>query len=240
MVIESDFASLLLKLLLSTGGGTNHATYDTLSADLGCAIPYSLLGDDFLNDVAGVASADATVSLVVDKPTRFVDLFNADFILRFAFLTWGNQRIHLKTWGTPTSGAATVALTEANKAIATERAAADKQRSAGEERFEFIRNSITVKYGRNADGDLVSSASIVDKDSVAMHGARGLTLEASNTIGQSAIGDVQGLIARFTATLPLLLLLFLYPLYSYLFIHSLYGRNCVLKRSVCICKCVAS
>lgn len=203
LVIESDFASLLLQLLLSTGGGTNHATYDTLSPELACAIPYSLLGDDFLNDVAGVAAADATVSLIVDKPTRFVDKFNADFILRFCFLTWGNGRIHLKSWGTPTSGAATVALTESNKAIATERAASDKQRSAAEERFEFIRNQITVKYGRNADGDLVSSASIVDKDSVAMYSSRGLTLDAENTLGQSAIGDLQGLIARLTATLPL-------------------------------------
>lgn len=203
LVIESDFASLLLQLLLSTGGGTNHATYDTLSSELACAIPYSLLGDDFLNDVAGVAAADATVSLIIDKPTRFVDKFNADFILRFCFLTWGNGRIHLKSWGTPTAGAATVALTESDKAIATERAASDKQRSAAEERFEFIRNQITVKYGRNADGDLVSSASIVDKDSVAMYGSRGLTLDAENTLGQSAIGDLQGLIARFTATLPL-------------------------------------
>ena len=204
MIIESDFAGLLLRLLLSTGAAThNHATYDELSADLGCAIPYSLLGSSFIDDVNGVAGADATLSMVVDKPTRFVDLFNVDFILRFCFLTWGNGRIHLKSWGTPTSGAATVALTESNKAIATERAASDKQRSAAEERFEFIRNSVTVKYGRNADGDLVSSASIVDRDSVAMHGSRGLTLEASNTLGQSAIGDLQGLIARFTATLPL-------------------------------------
>ncbi|MBL8623786.1 MAG: hypothetical protein JNK64_20930 [Myxococcales bacterium] len=204
LLIESDFQSLLLKLLLSTGAtGHNHATYDTLSAELGCAIPYSLLSDSFVDDAAGVAAADATLAMVIDRPTRFVDLFNVDFILRFCFLTWGAGRLHLKSWGTPTAGAATVALTESNKAIATERAASDKQRSAGEERFEFIRNQITVRYGRNADGTLVSSVPIVDKDSVAAYGSRGLTLDAANTIGQSAIGDLQGLVARFAATLPL-------------------------------------
>lgn len=204
LVVESDFASLLLKLLLSTGGAAhNHATYDTLPIELGCAIPYSLFSDSFLDDVAGVACADATIALVVDKPTRFVDLFNVDFILRFCFLTWGNGRIHLKSWGTPTAGAATVALTEANKAIATEQADNDLQRSAAEERFEFIRNSVVVKYGRNADGDLVSSLPIIDRDSMAMHGDRAITLEASNTLGQSAIGDLEGLLAKFSATLPM-------------------------------------
>jgi hypothetical protein len=204
LVVESDFASLLLKLLLSTGGAAhNHATYDTLPIELGCAIPYSLFSDSFLDDVAGVACADATIALVVDKPTRFVDLFNVDFILRFCFLTWGNGRIHLKSWGTPTAGAATVALTEANKAIATEQADNDLQRSAAEERFEFIRNSVVVKYGRNADGDLVSSLPIIDRDSMAMHGDRAITLEATNTLGQSAIGDLEGLLAKFSATLPM-------------------------------------
>jgi len=204
LVAESDFASLLLKLLLSTGGAAhNHADYDTLPIELGCAIPYSLFGDDFLDDVAGVAAADATIALVVDKPTRFVDLLNVDFILRFCFLTWGNGRIHLKSWGTPTSGAATVALTEANKAIATEQADNDLQRSAAEERFEFIRNSVVVKYGRNADGDLVSSLPIIDRDSMAMHGDRAITLEATNTLGQSAIGDLEGMLAKFSATLPM-------------------------------------
>lgn len=204
LVVESDFASLLLKILLSTGGAAhNHATCDTLPIELGCAIPCSLFSDSFLDDVAGVACADATIALVVDKPTRFVDLFNVDFILRFCFLTWGNGRIHLKSWGTPTAGAATVALTEANKAIATEQADNDLQRSAAEERFEFIRNSVVVKYGRNADGDLVSSLPIIDRDSMAMHGDRAITLEATNTLGQSAIGDLEGLLAKFSATLPM-------------------------------------
>lgn len=204
LVIESDFASLLLKLLLSTGATAhNHATYDALPSSMGCAIPFSLLGDDFIDDVEAASCSDATLALVVDKPTRFVDLFNVDFILRFAFMTWGNGRIHLKSWGTPTVGAAVVALTESNKAMALEQARTDLQRSAGEERFEFIRNSITIKYGRNADGDLVSSVSFPDIDSMAMHGDRSITLSASNTIGQSAIGDLQGLIAKFAATMPL-------------------------------------
>ena len=204
LVIESDFASLLLKLLLSTGAtGHNHATYDALPSSMGCAIPFSLLGDDFIADVEAASCSDATLALVVDKPTRFVDLFNVDLILRFAFMTWGNGRLHLKSWGTPTVGAAVVALTEANKAMALEQARTDLQRSAGEERFEFIRNSITIKYGRNADGDLVSSVSFPDIDSMAMHGDRSITLSASNTIGQSAIGDLQGLIAKFAATMPL-------------------------------------
>ncbi|MBK7823426.1 MAG: hypothetical protein IPJ61_20785 [Tessaracoccus sp.] len=204
IVAEGDFKSLMLQILFSTGAsGFNHATYDTLASDLGCALPYSLAGADFVSDVENVDGADATICIVIDKPTRFVDVFNVDFLLRWAYFTWGAGRIHMRAWGTPTAGAAVVDLVEADKAISVGQSGTDRQRSTSEERFEYIRNNITVRYGRNADGDLVSKISFTDRSSMSAHGARGVVLDAINTLGQSSIGDIVGVIARFSGALPM-------------------------------------
>ena len=46
LVMEGTFKTMLLRFLLSTGTSTfNDATYDVLDETLGCAIPYSILGD---------------------------------------------------------------------------------------------------------------------------------------------------------------------------------------------------
>jgi hypothetical protein len=205
IVAEGTLGDLLLRILLSTGGAShNHPTYDTLPADLSCAIPYSILGDDFVDDVATVDGTSDPISLVISEPTRFVDVFNADFILRWCFLAWGAGRLHLRSWGTPTTGSLTVDVSGAASARPVRGGSSPPfARASADERFELLRNVVTVKYGRNVDGDLAHVASFPDVESVAAHGHREIVVEARNTLAESPIGDFTGTLARFTRTLPL-------------------------------------
>ena len=93
-------------------------------------------------------------------------------------------------------------LDETTKGISID-AAQDKQRARSEERFEFLRNVIAVKYGRQADGTLVSTLTLGDPASQAEYGDQGITLEAANTLGRSAIGDMQGTLVWFSSVLPM-------------------------------------
>lgn len=209
VVGEGEFGDLLLRLLLSTGALThsgikhNHSDYDSLPDTFGCGIPYSILGADFEEDVAQIAGSTDPLSIVVDKPTRFADLLNVDFILRWSYLTWGVGRIRLNAWGTPTPGNAIVTLGEDDKAVPARSASTDQQRSTSREPIEMIRNVVTVRYGRNTDGELLHDAAFPDRDSMAVHGPRGITLDARNTLGTSSIGDLRGTLSRFAATMPL-------------------------------------
>lgn len=209
IVAEGAFGDLLLRLLLSTGAFThsgikhNHSNYDSLPDTFGCGIPYSLLGTDFEGDVTQLAGATDPVSIIVEKPTRFSDLLNVDFILRWSYMTWGGGRIRLNAWGTPTAGNAVVTIGEDDKAVPLRSAQVDQQRSTSREPIEMVRNVVTVRYGRDASGDLLHDASFPDRDSMSVHGPRGITLEARNTLGTSSIGDLRGTLSRFAATMPL-------------------------------------
>lgn len=205
IVAESTFKDLLLQILFSTGAATfNHATYDALSAELGCAIPYQLGGDDFVADVEAAADADEPLVVILRKPTRFVDLFNVDFILRWSFMTWGGGRLRLRTWGTPTAGASVLTVDDNDKGLPPSAAESDPQRSRAVERLEFIRNIVTVTWGQDAAGELVRPpVPILDVVSMSVHGDRAIELKARNTLARGQIGNFLGVVSRFAAGLPL-------------------------------------
>lgn len=205
ILAEASFKDLLLQILFSTGAsGFNHATYDTLSAELGCALPYQLGGADLVADVAACADADEPLVVVLRKPTRFVDLFNVDMILRWSFFTWGAGRIRLRTWGTPTSGAAVLAIDDNDKGLPPSAAESDPQRSRAVERLEFIRNIVTVTWGQDATGELVRPPiPILDVVSMSVHGDRAIELKARNTLARGQVGDFLGVVSRFAAGLSL-------------------------------------
>lgn len=184
IVMESTFKTLLLSVLLSTGtNGFNSATYDTLTEPLGCAIPYSILGADFIEEVGDVNGADAPFAAVIDGPVSFHELFNADFVLRRLFFVWGAGRLRLKSWATPSSAYAATTLTEATKASPS--STTDKNRAAMSEVADYF-NVVTINHNLMADGKYADSLILRDAVSIREHGERATTINARNTFRRFA------------------------------------------------------
>ena len=199
VLLDGAFSTVLPSLLFSTGStGYNTSAYDSLGAGLGCAIPYGLAGDDFIADCGAVPCSDLALRIILDKPTRFVDLLQVDFLLRFCFFTFAGGRLRLDAWSTPTTTYSTINLTESNKAapVGTQ----DPQIGTAVEMVEDIRNVVKINYGMGADGELMRDVTIIDAGSVRDHGSRGVTLDARN----AALPDVAELLASFSGGLPLL------------------------------------
>jgi hypothetical protein len=186
LILHSTFKNLLLQILLSTGTSTfNDSTYDILSEPLGCAIPYSILGADFVAEVAALDCAEMPLTAIVRKTTRFGELFEADFILRRIFFTWGLGRLRIGKWATPASNFSSYTLTETSKCAPS--GTVEAQRSQSSEDDDFY-NIVHVKFNSDADGNLADELTLIDASSVRDHGERPFTINARNTVRQ--VGDV--------------------------------------------------
>lgn len=188
LVIDTPFKNLLLQVLLSTGtSGFNHATYDTLDENLGCAIPFSILGLGFVNEVGNLSCANTSCSAIIDGPISFHELFQADFILRRCALVWGSGRLNVKTWSTPTSTYATTTLTETTKA--TPSGTQDNQRAAVSESADFY-NIVRIHHNIDADGKYHDILTLKDAVSIRAYGERSIEVKARNSFRQvGAIGS---------------------------------------------------
>lgn len=202
LVMTATFKSLLLRMLMSTGTANfNSATYDNLSESLGCAIPYSIMGDDFVAEVGALDCADAELTAIVRKPTRFAELFEADFILRRIFFVWGQGRLRIGKWVTPNSGFASYTLTETSKA--TPSGTQDNGRAAMSEDDGFI-NLVKIKFSPDSEGEFQDEVTLVDAASIRDHGSRMLTINARNSFRQTgSIGQpLDELISLFAGYFP--------------------------------------
>lgn len=182
LVIESTFKDLLLRVLLSTGTSGFNSTYDDLSEYMSCGIPYQLLGDDFVSEVGRLACADLTCTAVIDGPISFFDMFKADFQLRRCALIWGNGRLNIKAWSTPTSSYATTTLNETTKAtpIGTQ----DVNRASVVESADFA-NVVTIRYDIDVEGKYHGELILRDAVSIRLYGERSLEIKARNTFRQT-------------------------------------------------------
>ena len=202
LILESTFKTLLLQTLLTTGTGTfNHATYDVGTEGMGCGVPYSALGSDFVTELDSISGAADTLTCIVREPTSFHQMFEADFILRRAFLVWAGGRLRIKTWATPTSGYAALALDESSKAAPV--GAGDKNRAAASEQADYY-NLVTFRYNVDADGNYRDSFTLKDATSIRAHGERALEVKARNTFRQvGAVGSpIDGLLSEFAGFFP--------------------------------------
>lgn len=203
ILAESDFKTLVLKILASTGtAGYNSATYDTLGDGISCGVPWSIMIDgaaSVATDLDGIAESDRLCRMIVDKPTRFSDLFNVDLQLRWAFLTWAGGRLIMRAWSMPVAAYSTLALTEETKAVPAATASGDMQRSISSEDVESIANIVKVSYDRSPEGNYLSSFTVEDAPSMRDHGPRTLTLEARN----GSPTDVRALVSAYCAGLPM-------------------------------------
>ena len=203
LVLEAAFKALPLILLASTGSGLNWPTYDLLPEHCSGAVPYDLIAG-LAAELAAVPGGDDVMTVVVDKPTAFADLFTGDLILRLVQLVWANSRLALRGWATPTSSASTViALDDRAAPVGTE----DTQRAVTAESDEFLRNVIKIRHYATVTGDgFRDTTTIVDPGSASNGTTRAVTIDGRNFLRAPGVAgqDLEALLPTFIAGLPFL------------------------------------
>jgi hypothetical protein len=181
VILHGRFDELLTTILASTGTyGYNHAGFDALPAQLGASIPWEVLGTGWVNSTASVAEATAELDMVIEKPTKLVEVIGADLAARLAFVRWKNGGLRLATWATPTSSLAEHVLDDANKASPSD--TLDQQRTVANETDEYLVNQVKLEYNRVLSGGYRSTTVIRDQGSMYEHGSREpVTISLRNT-----------------------------------------------------------
>jgi hypothetical protein len=189
-LISGDFADLLTKLLASTGTtGYNHATWDVFPFGLGAAIPWELLGANWTKAADHIAEAGSELLIVLEKPTKLLEVIAPDLSARVSSLCWRSQALGIASWAPPATVVSSHTLTEANKASAAD--AQDNHRTVAQETDEHLVNVIKLNYNRVLDGGAYQSTlNIVDKSSQQDTGLhRPVTIELRNLYGKVATAN---------------------------------------------------
>lgn len=168
-MISGTFADVIKWIFISTGtAGNNHATYDVLPASLSLAIPFDMLGTNFLTSIDQLAHSDVGFTLIIDKPKKLEDAIGGALGLRFAFLRWIDGGVQFWSWMTPTTGDL---LEEANKASPAGNQ--DEQRSVSVLSDKWARNVVKVEYDKDfilndsgGAGTYHSSETIIDRSAI--------------------------------------------------------------------------
>lgn len=200
VILEGKLADIVARLFASTGtSGYNHTTYDSLPAQLGCAIPWDLFGDNFTTSLSVLEQDSSTnaLRLVIEKPVKLTACLVPELLLRGAFLVWKNQGMRFTQWATPVAGVATHTLTEANKGSSLPD---DPQLAPTQISDRDLVNVVKVEYNRKAilDGAYRDTYEFRFAGSIADYGeSKPFTIEARNSYaGNTATGDtVQDLVA---------------------------------------------
>jgi hypothetical protein len=162
--ITGDFGQLMTTFLASTGTrGYNHPTWDKLPEQLSVGVPWELLGDAWLASAEHVAESGADLTIRIDKPKKFGEVFNSDLVARLAFFVWKNEGLRIATWAIPASAISQHILNEANKAEPID-AQAD-HRTVAVETDDFLVNAIKLQYNQNDSGKFAGTINIIDKSS---------------------------------------------------------------------------
>ncbi len=210
LMFEDSFATFLKSVAYSTGvEGYNHADYDSFPFGCGANIPGSLLGYNFETSVDAVPGADESIVVILDKPTKLIDLIQGDMIFRRAFPLWKDQGLRFGAWRSPSPGAAVATLAESNKAAPAGNV--DNHRTSTTQTNEWLRPIVKVLYNRDftdlsSDG-FRSSLTIEDSTSIDDMGgdAALVTIKAMNTYGdfEATGAGIKALAPNFVATMPM-------------------------------------
>ena len=186
VVMEKDLKTAFLELLASTGTSAyNHATYDTLPAQLGAAIPWEILSDSLEDDLDAIQQDGVQYLLIVlDKPTKLEDVILPELLLRNAHLLWKNGALRLVQPSSPVASLASHTFTENNKAGGP----TDKLRSAAQVTDEFLVNLVKIAYNRSTiTGEFLATKTVKFARSISDHGeSKPFTINARNSYGQFA------------------------------------------------------
>lgn len=183
--LTGKFSSIVTRLLASIDGrGINHDTYDSFPS--GAAVPWSLLGDTFVNSCRSLESSEGTdtISIRLDRPTRLKDLLIPELALRFAFLVFKDGGYRLVSPPVPNSITADWTLDETNKAV-----------GPGEQvpmtscawSTDYMHNVVKVNYRQTHDGKFIDHVTVKDATSIAMHGeTEAIEIDAVNSVSDKA------------------------------------------------------
>lgn len=210
LVLEESFSNLLQYFLYSTGtAGYNEPDFDVFPFGIGIGIPGGLITSiaDSINTLAG---SDNSVVTIIDKPTKFADIFEPELKLRWAFPRWKNGLIEFSQWVPPIATAAVADLTEGTKAAPAGNI--DNHLTSTALTDVFQRPIVTVAYNRSIFEQSKNSeytSSITFEDMVAVDDAGGvgeaITIKARNTYSQytNTGAGIRGIAPDFLANLPL-------------------------------------
>jgi hypothetical protein len=206
VLLEGTFTDLVTKLLASTGTlDYNSTTYDKYDVQLGAGIPFTLLGDNFIDSLSAVddASDGGTSFVELTKPTKLTEVLAADTLLRLAQIVWKNQGLQVTAWQTASALLSLHTLTEANKASGV---GGDPQRTPSRLTKDHLRNIVKIEHNRQADGSYLDTTTITDVASVANNGGREVTISAMNSTGGAiTVGqDIEQLRSGLLLRMPML------------------------------------
>lgn len=166
----------------STGSpGSNHATHDVLP--WGAALPWSLLGDTFVNSCASLETAEGadTMNVLLSKPTELKAILLPELMLRFAFLVFKDGVYQFVSPPVPSSAAADHVLTEANKAVGP---GEQVPMTSSQISSDYLTNVIEINHGRTPAGEYIGRPIIIKHQvSIGIHGeSKVLTIDAVNSV----------------------------------------------------------
>ncbi len=187
IILVDSFTEIVARIFASVNGqGINHATYDAFPTAMGCpGVPWSLLGDPFLESCKRLDQAIKTESMMVvlDKATPLVDILVPEFALRHAWLVFKDGGYVFASPPTPNALSTEHALDETNKAAANGR----DLRASVKVTNEFLTNVINLKFNRSSGGKYLDQITIRNEASISDYGeTRILTLEAPNSFADVA------------------------------------------------------
>lgn len=193
VILDGSLTDIIARIFASTGtAGYNHTTYDAFPAQLGCAIPWDLLGDDFTASLSVLEQDSPTnaIRIVLEKPTTLAACVLPEMLLRGAFLVWKSGGLRFTQWATPVGAIAIHTLTEANKGSAVPD---DPQLAPTQITAAHLRNVVKVEYNRKAitDGAYRDTYEFKFTGSISDYGvSKPFTVEARNSYaGNTATGD---------------------------------------------------
>jgi len=187
LLLSGSFSDIFTKLIASTSGtGVNHDDYDVYP--WGAGVPWSLLGDSWVNSCKALEQAtnSRSITTLVTEPTRILDLLTPELAMRFAWLVWKSEGYQLRTLPSPSSLTADHTLTEANKAEPIGTTAAGRTTTVVTN--EYLRNVVKLEYARDATGKYRRTLTVKDAGSIAEYGeSQAKTIKAINSFGQEAL-----------------------------------------------------
>lgn len=185
-----SFADLFTKIIVSTDGrGMNHPTFDVFSGALGGpAIPWALLGQPWLDGIRHLDQAvdHEAILVFLDRPTRFMDLFLSELLLRFAWLIFKDGTYQLRSPPAPNPLRTDWTLNDENKAGPAGQP--DQLIAATAVTTRFLVNVIKVDYNRLAgSGGYANSLIVRDEVSIGLNGeSQAATISAFNSYSDAA------------------------------------------------------
>ncbi len=204
-IVEGTMTTLLTRFLASTGTSTYNGTYDVFPEQLGAAMPWAVLGTNWIASTDNLAEGQANQIVVIEKSTRLVDKFGGELAARLASVQWKDEGYQAVTWCTPSAATYEHTFTEQSKF------ASDKEQQAlatvANETDKFLCTLLKVEYNRVLSGGYKSTDMIHDAAAARASGKeKARTISLPNIYGPpvgGGTGSLEALLDGLKAIVPL-------------------------------------